>query len=348
MMPAVKAQEYLSSEIAVLASVILHVLAVLSWEHRDLLARFPLFRPLAKALRAPATAFPRSAPALVPTLTFVEVPEPQRPKPEERRTFIETDASQVSGEQPPDSKFYSDKSTVAANPENPTGKIADTPYLDGKETRVMNTETVVPSPASAPSPAIPPTPPSPPPPKVMEKPVEPEKKVADEGIRVVEEKKLVMAEKPVEPPQPPARPPTPAQAGSSREIAARKSRSVAVGVSRMGVAAFNVESSPYGEYDKALVRAIQSRWFALIDQNQLSQDRPGTVTLHFYILNDGTIKEDQDGHPIMEQKENTAGIVLASFCEKAILDSAPFQPFPEKLWVLNGGEPREVDFTFYY
>ncbi len=340
MMPPVKAREYLSSEIAVLTSVILHVLTILSWEQRDLLGRFPLFRPLAKALRASAAAFPRSTPALVPTITFVEAPEPQRPKPEERRTFIETDASQVSGEQPPDAKFYSDKSTVAANPDNPTGKIADTPYLDGKETRVMSTETVVPSPASAPTPAIPPAPLSPPPPKVMEKPVESEKKLADEGTKVVEVKKLVMAEKPVELPQPPAPPPAPARSGSSREIATIKSHMTAVGAGRIGVAAFNVTGSPFGEYDKALIRAVQSRWYALIEQNGL-YERAGTVTLHFNLLKDGSVQN-------MEVKENTAGQILSLFCEKAVVDSAPFAPLPENLEVLIGSDPREVNFTFYY
>jgi hypothetical protein len=65
-------------------------------------------------------------------------------------------------------------------------------------------------------------------------------------------------------------------------------------------------------------------------------------------MHDGTVRVNQEGHPVMETKENTAGIVLASFCEKAILDSAPFPPLPEELRRLIGDDPREIEFTFYY
>ena len=33
---------------------------------------------------------------------------------------------------------------------------------------------------------------------------------------------------------------------------------------------------------------------------------------------------------------------------KAIVDSAPFEPLPDKLRMLIGNQPREVNFTFYY
>src|SRR6266704_1925040 len=99
-----------------------------------------------------------------------------------------------------------------------------------------------------------------------------------------------MAEKPaavpVAPPAPPAAPST----GSRREIAAIKSRMTAVGAGRVGIAAFNVAGSPFGEYDKALIRAVQSRWYALIQQNGL-YERAGTVTLHLYLLQDGSVKD---------------------------------------------------------
>ena len=89
-----------------------------------------------------------------------------------------------------------------------------------------------------------------------------------------------------------------------------------------------------------IVRAVQSRWFALIEQNGL-YERGGQVTLHFQLLDDGTVQA-------VEVKENTAGQILALFCEKAVVESAPFEPLPDNLRVLVGKEPREVNFTFYY
>ena len=65
------------------------------------------------------------------------------------------------------------------------------------------------------------------------------------------------------------------------------------------------------------------------------------MTLHFYLLADGSVKQ-------MEFKENSAGEILGLFCQKAVVDSAPFAPLPENLQMLIGHDPREVNFTFYY
>jgi hypothetical protein len=70
-------------------------------------------------------------------------------------------------------------------------------------------------------------------------------------------------------------------------------------------------------------------------------ERAGTVTVHFNLLQDGSVQN-------MEVKENTAGQILSLFCEKAVVDSAPFAPLPENLRMLIGEDPREVNFTFYY
>jgi len=377
-------RDNLHFEIAMLVSLLLHAMTFDCWQYREQFARLPLFEPIARVVSA---AFaPRKYTQIKPapqTITFVEVPErqPPQPKPEPPQQFMETDSSQVTGEQPKDAKYYSDRATVAANPVNPTGKTGDTPYLEGKETRVMSTENVVPNlgPPSAPvapsvpvaPPALPsppasppavvansqpapvakPSPPSPPPVAVAEQP----KQVADKGLNAAEEKQFAMLppeaaiapQAPQTEPSPPAQPqeyraPSPGSAGtgSQREIVAAKSHLVASGVSHIGVAAFDVADSPFGAYDHQIVVAVQSRWYALIEKNQL-YERGGEVTLHFQLLDDGMVQG-------MEIKENTAGQILALFCEKAIVDSAPFAPFPEKLRMLVGKEPREVNFTFYY
>ena len=128
---------------------------------------------------------------------------------------------------------------------------------------------------------------------------------------------------------------------SKREIAALKSQIVATGAGRIGIAAFNVAESPFGAYDREIVVAVQSRWYALIEQNRL-YERAGQVTLHFNLLPDGRVEG-------LETKENTAGVTLGLFCEKAIVDSSQFfKPLPERLRMLIGSQAREVDFTFYY
>ena len=49
----------------------------------------------------------------IQTLTFIEAPH----------TFMETTAKQVTGEEPTDAKYYSDKATVAANIKNPEEEV---------------------------------------------------------------------------------------------------------------------------------------------------------------------------------------------------------------------------------
>lgn len=353
-------RENLSTEIAILASLMFHLIMFGSWQYRAVLSRFPLFKPFAKMVILSHERAQAPAPKMQ-TITFVEVQEPAgAARSKEPNEFIETDSSQVTGEKPKDTQFYSDKPTVAANPENPTSKAGDTPYVDGKDTRFMSTEDVAvgkggSSPPPMPATVAPPasvTPPAPAsPPVATAKPkVEPAKEVADTGVKKAEEKKVAMLSQdlpltqPLTPPAPPATavpaPPTPAEPSSAREIGAVKSELKATGVSKRGIAAFNVAESPFGEYDKKIVKAVQSRWYALIQRYGI-YERAGTVVLHFELHDDGAVKN-------LSRAENSAGEILALFCEKAVVDSAPFEPLPDSLRALVGKEPREVNFTFYY
>jgi len=336
-----KAKSHLSLETAVLASLVLHLLAFLSWQHRETLGRMVLFRPLVKIFAGtPARLKPLP---VAPTITFVQEPAPQRGEVRQKQ-FMETDASQVTGEEPKNARFYSANSTVAANPENPSGKTGDTPYLNGNETRMASTENVHPQPPGAAAMPVPqPTTPPAAPQTVAPKQVEPVKKLAVTGLKVIEEKKVAMLEQPVESPRmvnhSPA-PVRPARSGSSREIATAKSHATAMGVSRIGVAAFNVASSPFGEYDKALIFAVQSRWYALLNEKRMDV-HAGTVVLQFDLQADGSVAN-------MVMKENSAGMDLGLYCEKAIVESAPFAPYSDAQKHLIGSDAREIIFTFYY
>jgi len=422
-------RENVQFETAVLVSLALHVAVLGGWDQRSALARVPVVGAIVKALTpAPkpiAIAQAKAEAPVEPVITFVEEKEPApTPVPARPKRFIETDSTQVTGEKPKETDFYSDRSTVAANPKNPTPKTGDTPFLDGNDTRMLSTENVaaklappgIPLPPSPPQPAVPapPTPPQamlvptkPSAPAPLLKPVDlpprkpeeakPEvkspgenkgvkegtkrkgalekpKPVPEEGLKPQPETKLAMLTPPPTPktvpmpPPPPPQPETPpskpelslqqpppapaspppspaggtGSAGSDaeREIAARKTRLNTIGVTRLGIAAFNVAESPFGAYDKQIVRAVQSRWYALIEKNGL-YERAGEVTIHFQLLTDGTVTN-------AEVKTTSAGEILALFCQKAIVESAPFTPWPEDIRAYLGNEPRDVDFTFYY
>ncbi len=350
-------RDHLHFEVAVVVSLLLHALSLGCWEYRDSLARFPLFKPLAALARvlAPPSYQARAA-AAEQTITFVNAPAPKT-SPEPPKEFMETDASQSTGEQPKNARYYSDKATSAANRENASGKSGESPYLEGKQVRMMSTETVTPQlgGSPAPSPSVPPSPPASAPIKTQESPPaapksEPPREVPAQGLKIVEEKKLAMTTPDEMSPLREATPPVPVRprpsesAGtppSDRELAALKSKLVVSGVTKIGIDAFNVEASPMGAYDKQLIKAVQSRWYALINKNQLDTDGAGTVVVQFQLLEDGTVQG-------VKTKDSTVGVVLSSFCELAILQSAPFEPLPEGLRIWVGNAPREIDFTFQY
>jgi hypothetical protein len=365
MMPRVTARYTIRIELAVLLSVLFHLAAYTAWQYRHVLISFPLLMPLKMFLALYERPRPPAAhPAT--TITFIEAIQPDKQKkPEKPKTFIETDNSQVTGEKPKDADLYSDRDTVATNDSNPSKRDSDTPFIDGKNNRIASTvDVLLPTPPSPPMSLPPIEPPTP----IQAEPVEPAKSVppqpvipppvevapppptppANVGLKLYDEAKLIDPVPSVPPAKPhplmptPAHPPSSSQPADSsgRTIVTPKTKLTTAGVSRTGVTAFNVASSPFGEYDKKVVAAVQSRWYALINRYGI-YERAGVVTIHFKLHDDGTV------HGLLV-RDNSAGEILALYCQKAILDSSPFDPFPDNLRVLVGQEPREVDFTFYY
>jgi hypothetical protein len=191
-------------------------------------------------------------------------------------------------------------------------------------------------------------------PKAQEQP----KDAAPLGLKMVEEQKVAMAQKPVVQPQvvtgatvpevpadattaSPGSPAIVTEPGvAGREIVARKSHLTVAGVSRNGVAAFGVAESPFGAYDKKLIKAVQSHWYALIDHYGIYESAD-VVTVKFQLLDDGQVRN-------VSSTDDAQSRILSLFCEKAIIDSGPFDPLSDELRALIGKEPREIRFTFYY
>ncbi len=344
-------------EVAVMLSVMLHVLPFGLYHARHVLEHLPLVKPLVRMLTESRPRVARPEP-VIPRITFVEAPAPQPPPavpptPAERREpniFMETYEEQTADAPPTDTQFYGTRNTRAANPDNPADKTGDTPYLEGEEDRnafAAKTVTLVqpaprPQPVTAPLGAADAT--ERVPPERTEKP----RAVPDEGMAPSpppkpEPPKVAMLGSPTgnaqrpgtltpQPPAPPAR--------TGGDLARAKSRLVATGVDRRGVAAFGVAESPFGAYDRDLIRAVQSRWLALIDHYGI-YEQAGAVTLYFELYDDGSVRN-------LQRKQNTGGEMAALWCEKAITEAAPFEPLPEKLRLMLGGQPRDVMFTFYY
>jgi hypothetical protein len=264
-----------------------------------------------------------------------ETPPPPRPQ-DVPLVFVNVSPAQATPEPPKEAKFYSDKNSVAANPE--ADKITDIPKITGTQTFVPKTEDVPREKFTPLQPARPVEPP-----QVAQEEVKP-KPLKPPGD-------LVMA-KPAPTPRTtegnaneakPARPRTVKQALAqmpASELAGVKMLQDGGVSHRREIASLDTRATPFGAYDAALVEAVSHRWWALLDEREYASDSRGKVVLQFHLHYDGRVTE-------MNMADNTAGEVLGFICQKAVLDNAPYAAWPSDMRRLLG-DVRSIQFTFYY
>ena len=107
------------------------------------------------------------------------------------------------------------------------------------------------------------------------------------------------------------------------------------------ISSLDVQATPFGEYDRALIEAVQSRWYNLLDSQRFAEDRTGLVTVRFKLDSDGTVQD-------VEILENGVGAVLSYVCQAAIEEAAPFGKWPDDMRREIGANFREITFTFDY
>ena len=110
---------------------------------------------------------------------------------------------------------------------------------------------------------------------------------------------------------------------------------------RLEISSLDAKATPFGSYDAALIEAIQSRWYDLLDQISYNNYRVGRVVVQFRLHYDGRITDMRIG-------ETTVGDTLALLCQKAILDPAPYDKWPQEMRQMADKDYRDISFTFYY
>ena len=83
--------------------------------------------------------------------------------------------------------------------------------------------------------------------------------------------------------------------------------------------------------------AVQSKWYALLDEHRGSM-RVGKVVLEFRLHSDGRISN-------MKMTDNGVGEILGLYCQSAILEPAPYLPWPDEMRRAIGANHREIRFT---
>lgn len=104
----------------------------------------------------------------------------------------------------------------------------------------------------------------------------------------------------------------------------------------------NLLETPFGNYDAAVIQAIQQRWYHLLERSPILQNTHGKVVLKFWMKSDGSVSD-------LKVVENSAGDDLQSYaCEAAVREPAPYGRWPEDMRRVIQSDRREIRFTFYY
>jgi len=325
---------------ALMVSLLIHSMLYAGWkvadrmgwwnQSRSLLLDWKKKKPAKMSLAkvTPAAAKPKVIP-----LTFVEViPDTATPEPP-----------------PEETKFYGAINSRATNPD-PEPENKDQPKIDGEQEKMIRlADNPRPKPFPL-QPQDPPPPPEKPEPKPEPEKPEPESMAPDKGNTDLARADLLRnpnLDKKV--PRIALSPPEPKKRERPRTLAAARAQDPTLagrktkqegGVQRRGQVALDVKATPFGAYDAAFVRAVEQRWFSLLDSAPFVQ-RSGKVQVEFKLNSDGRITE-------MKVLDNEVGDILGLICQRAVMDPAPYAKWPSDMLRMIGGNSREVTFTFYY
>ena len=239
--------------------------------------------------------------------------------------FIEVDPIEEI-DPPANAKYYSDKSTLAGNPD-PVVISQENPQIEGEEQEMMRTLE-----------------------KLHEEPQEmiPVQEIKGETIEQEDvpnqNDKPLFAAKPADlgvgKDENTPRPRTLNEARRKINLIGTPTKQKG-GVKRHSLEVqLDVKGTPFGNYDAAFIAAVQKRWDALIEQSGMVT-ASGKVVIVFKLHYDGRITDIQEIY-------SSVSSLQALLCQRAILDPSPYSPWPSELRQAVQGNVRDVKFTFYY
>jgi protein TonB len=263
-------------------------------------------------------------------------PPPPAPAPAENNPMIFVDVEQSEATPPKKTIYYSDRNSHAANPDE--DKNSKQPKLNGKQKDIPKTEDTPrqtkPQPAAPPEQQLRPSPETQP----------TEAATQTSPMNLGDQKLTQLADKTTaeQKPSPPQqqRPRTLKEAAEQQHLPGQQMHQDG-GAHRHRTALFDVQATAFGEYDRALIDAVQNRWDGLLDSQQFAEDRTGLVTVRFKLKPDGTVQD-------VEIFDHGVGVVLSYVCQAAIEQAAPFAKWPDDMRREIGANFREITFTFDY
>lgn len=138
-----------------------------------------------------------------------------------------------------------------------------------------------------------------------------------------------------------SRPRTVTEAKLRQELLAGQKMRQDGGVERKGPVQLDAVGRTFGAYDEALVGAVQTRWFALLDDRKYVGGAAGRVVVRFKLYADGSVRGCQAA-------ETSVDPLFTELCVRAVSDPAPYEKWPVEMLRELGTNMREMRFTFLY
>jgi hypothetical protein len=107
-----------------------------------------------------------------------------------------------------------------------------------------------------------------------------------------------------------------------------------------GRISLDVKVTPFSSYDAIFISQVQQRWCDLLDSSQFPA-RSGKVSTDFLLTYDGRITD-------VKVRENEVGEILGLIAQRAVLDPAPYDRWPDDMRRMIGSNNRSATLTFYY
>ena len=292
--------------LALLAAILIHLLVALF-----LAAYSGIFSPTIPVEEKPVE------------LTLVDL-SPAVPK---NSAFVETDESKKAPE-PKEKTFESNANSIGASELAATGELPlpsqagkDRPFMDLEtHQHYLETKGAQPQPSAAPQENPKPSAA----PQIQQSPV-----TAAEQFAMLTQQ-----------PTPAAEPSAASQQTRSAYRAQKERTRISGQITNRGVSSVNALGTPLGRYQKFLLDAIGSRWYAFVEQKR-DLINIGTTRVVFVVDRDGHVKN-------LKIIENTGNETLANVCIQAVQD-AQLPPMPDDLATTlpADGFPMDIPFTVF-
>ena len=99
-------------------------------------------------------------------------------------------------------------------------------------------------------------------------------------------------------------------------------------------------NSVFTPYDSKVIAAVQHHWYELLDGTTSTAEKGGKVVVNFRLYADGHVSDVQVASGTAEEQPALA-------CQKAVLESAPFTPWPQEMRQVVTNDYRDMLITFF-